>query len=395
MADISKKIVKFVSYDGILDPIGESQVLSYLKEISKKYSVKLLSFEKKNNFYDQSKVKIMENRLKEFDIVWKKLKYHNFLFFLGALLNILNSIIDNLFDIIFNNIRIFHIRSLIIGLSISPFLNLFKIKFIFDMRGFWADEKADRLGWDKKKIIYLFFKKLEIRLLKYSQYIVCLTNDAKVILINDYSIKAEKIFVIPTCVDTNKYKFKIINNRKKITFCHLGSYDTAYSIDKILLLFSSFLKIDKNIKLFIFTNQNLKKIQNKVYKYNIPNNNYLICSLKKETLIKKLSHVDIGVFYANQNFSIKGSYPTKIGEFLSCGIPVLCNNFNQDITSLINQNKVGFISDFDINNYVSIFNKIKKLINNNKIRINCRKVAENKLALTKGSKKFLEIYDKL
>ena len=38
--------------------------------------------------------------------------------------------------------------------------------------------------------------------------------------------------------------------------------------------------------------------------------------------------------------------PTKIGESLACGIPILCNPFNEDITQIIREEGVGEIYDF-------------------------------------------------
>ena len=41
------------------------------------------------------------------------------------------------------------------------------------------------------------------------------------------------------------------------------------------------------------------------------------------------------------------SFPTKIGEFLSCNIPLICNQYNNDIKNLISKNNLGLIVDFD------------------------------------------------
>ena len=51
------------------------------------------------------------------------------------------------------------------------------------MRGFWVNERLDRFGWKKKDLKYIFFKKIEKRLLFLSNKIVCLTHEAKEILI--------------------------------------------------------------------------------------------------------------------------------------------------------------------------------------------------------------------
>ncbi len=388
----NKKTIKFITYDGILEPIGDSQVLSYLKYISKDYSIKLLSYEKKNDLKNIKNLNTKKNYLKKLNVEWKILKYHDYLSFISTLHNIVNGYIDNSIDLIKKKINIFHIRGPLPGLLIIPFLYFCNIKFIFDMRGFWADEKVDRLGWAKNGFVYKFFKKIEKILLVKSNSVVCLTKDSKTILINNYKIDKNKITTIPTCVDLDYYKFKKKKYQKNINFCHLGSLESAYNVEKVIIFFNSLLKINNKINIFFYTNQNPQKLNYLIKKYNIPKKNYTIENLDKRKLISKLQYIDIGIFCCNKNFSIKGSYPTKIGEFLACGIPIICNNFNKEVFDLIVKNKIGIINEFKDQNYSIVLKKIKKMINSKKINSISRKICEEKLSIEKGTEKFLRIY---
>ena len=44
-----RKKILYISYDGILDPIGESQILSYLEKLCNNFDFYLITFEKKIN----------------------------------------------------------------------------------------------------------------------------------------------------------------------------------------------------------------------------------------------------------------------------------------------------------------------------------------------------------
>ena len=46
---IKKHAILYISYDGMLEPLGQSQVIPYLGMLSKKYKIFLISFEKKLN----------------------------------------------------------------------------------------------------------------------------------------------------------------------------------------------------------------------------------------------------------------------------------------------------------------------------------------------------------
>ena len=43
------KRVLYISPDGILEPLGDSQVLKYLEKLSKKFTITLISYEKIND----------------------------------------------------------------------------------------------------------------------------------------------------------------------------------------------------------------------------------------------------------------------------------------------------------------------------------------------------------
>ena len=65
------KNVVYVSYDGMYESLGQSQVLSYLNKIvSDEISIDLISFEKENDLARKPKINISNK------IVWHRLKYH-------------------------------------------------------------------------------------------------------------------------------------------------------------------------------------------------------------------------------------------------------------------------------------------------------------------------------
>ena len=75
MKTTPKTKVLYLAYDGMTDPLGQSQVLSYLKELSKNgFSFDIISFEKPEVF-EERKQSILDF-IDGFDIEWHPLQYH-------------------------------------------------------------------------------------------------------------------------------------------------------------------------------------------------------------------------------------------------------------------------------------------------------------------------------
>ena len=94
------------------------------------------------------------------------------------------------------------------GLGVIMLKKIFKFKLIFDIRGFWADEKVDRLGWTKNSFKYKFFKALESKLFQSADVIVTLTEASKIYIENHFKRSSQSIKVIRTCVDFTDFKIK-------------------------------------------------------------------------------------------------------------------------------------------------------------------------------------------
>ena len=74
-----RRRVLFISYNGMLDPLGQTQVIPYLRELAKRgVSFTLLSFERDKAFTPEGARKCDELRdeLRDCGIEWHWLRYH-------------------------------------------------------------------------------------------------------------------------------------------------------------------------------------------------------------------------------------------------------------------------------------------------------------------------------
>ena len=119
------KRVLYITYDGILEPLGESQVLNYLEILSDNHQIHLLSFEKKEDIKNINKLNNIKKRCSSSKIQWFYITYRKSI--LGTFYNILTGVIYSIFVEIRHKKEIVHTRSYLsslIGLVLKVLLGL-------------------------------------------------------------------------------------------------------------------------------------------------------------------------------------------------------------------------------------------------------------------------------
>jgi len=386
----------YISIDGIMEPLGYSQVFKYLENLSKDYQINLISFEKIHSLKDVDALTDMIKKCDQNNIIWYRLKYRNGFFGFGKLINIFNLFIWPIYINLKRKISIVHIRSYMPCLAIPLLKFFFKFNFIFDIRGFWADEKHDRLGWSKQSYKYKFFKILEKYLFKKADFIVTLTKQSKYIIANNFKKKPSRIKVIPTCVDSEEICIQsFIRKSNNLVVGYLGSTDTAYDFNKFCFFLNQIKTLECGIELRVFTGQKTKAVKEALARNNLGDVKKQIRFIDRKDLAYELSQLDWLGFYLKENFSIKASMPTKIAEALSCGVPIICNPFNLDIEELIGSNNIGLIYNFTDELQKIEIDKILEYRSNDHIKNRCVEIANTHFSIAQANIEYDAIYSKL
>ena len=155
--------ILYLAYDGLTEPLGQSQILAYLSRINREsgFEISIISFEKTEGFAAN------EGRVREIlsttSIQWHPLVYHKSPPVLSTITDlragwkkIKELYKKEPFDIV-------HCRSYISALLGQKAKKKYGSKFIFDMRGWWPDEKKESGLWGNPifKPIYRYFKEKE------------------------------------------------------------------------------------------------------------------------------------------------------------------------------------------------------------------------------------------
>jgi glycosyltransferase involved in cell wall biosynthesis len=404
--------VLYISYDGMTDPLGQSQVIPYLQGLSAKgYSITLISCEKPDRFISSGDG--INKILASSGISWHPVTYSLLPSIVAKQLTLFALKRKAIHCCKKNKFSIVHCRSYmasLIGLQLKARYNL---RFIFDMRGFWADERLDGKLWSLENFIqrklYFYFKRKEVEFLTSADYTISLTENAKQEILSwpAFQNKRLPIEIIPCCADLNLFspeyidpvKLKSLENElgiKKSDFVlsYLGSVGTWYLLDEMLDFFACLLESRKNSKFLIISPDDKNLIMNKASAKGIPSDKLIIVSAARLQVPLYLSLSAVSVYFIRPLYSKKASSPTKTAEIMGLGIPVITNRGIGDSDRIIAESDAGLlISEFTKVEYMRAITEIDVLLKLDKDSI--RKVSEKYFALSKGIEKYDSVYRKL
>ena len=398
--DQSKKKILYISYDGILEPLGHSQVLKYLAFLSKDFDVTLISFEKINSAIDKKEFDEMHQYCQQEKINWKPRTYHQGLPLLSHLLNFFSIFYAPFIEMLKNAHQIVHIRSYMPGLGMPLFKMFFNFKLVFDIRGFWADEKVDRLGWSKTSLKYKFFKALEIKLFKHANIVVTLTDSSKEFIEARFKKSSNSVRVIRTCVDFSEFNaekrvLRPYDFKRRLVLGYLGSIDTAYDFNAFLQLIKNLEERNLKVQLKILSKTPPAIVMQHLKENNLSHLEHEVLFLKRHELSNVINQFDLLGFALKPSFSLIASMPTKIAESLACGTPIICNNFNNDIKDMIEINNIGILHDFSQNLSQENYDEIIKIIQDDASPSRCCKFSKENFSLELGVSQYVDIYNSL
>jgi glycosyltransferase involved in cell wall biosynthesis len=407
-----KMNVLYLSYDGMTDPLGQSQVIPYLSGLSAAgHSITIISFDKKNR-YNENK-DLINRVLNAAGMQWISLSYTKKPPVLATLWDVWRLRRKASSMIRKKSFGVIHCRSYItalVGLSLKL---KFNIRFIFDMRGFWADERVEGNLWNLSnpvyRLVYRYFKNKEQQFLRTADAVISLTENAKEV-IREWKPRGEDIVpvtVIPCCADLDHFSFKNILPEKRLNWKnklrigdgdfilgYLGAIGTWYLLDEMLDFFICLKAARPAAKFLIVTMEPPGIITDAMAKKNIDPENVIITSSSRNDLPSLLSLFRISVFFIKPSFSKKASSPTKQGELMGMGIPVICNSGIGDSDRIIRATGAGIIIT-ELNNeaYRKALESVDDLMHLKPEFIAAG--AEKYYSLSSGISSYKEVYRKL
>ncbi len=399
----------YICYFSINEPLVQTQVLPYLRELLKDgHEITLLTFEPKD--LDSSGEEAARAICGD-GIEWHWLRYHKRFSVLATFWDVTCGAWFIRKFIARENPDILHARVHVPALmgAIARRFSKGKPKLLFDIRGFFPEEYTDAGIWPEGGVVYRLVKRVERWLLKDADAFVVLTEKAREILFpGSHETSRDKhgrpVEVIPCCVDLKRFESATpesrITIRRELSIgtrpvaVYVGAFGGWYMTKETADLFGSMRERDPESFALILTQSKREMIEPLLNAYGYGEEDYFIGRVPSSEIPRYLSAADIAVSFIKPCYSKLASSPTKNAEYLACGLPIIANTGVGDVDSLIEENGVGaMIKDFSADDYAEAFSQVERLAD---ISDKCRETARREFDLeTVGGVRYRRIYRRL
>lgn len=394
----------YICYFGLRQPLVQTQVLPYLRGLSRTgVRVLLLTFEPEpRKRWNAATIAEWRERLRLAGIDWFMTTYHS-----------RPSLPATLYDIVAGSLRVarlvrnhrvdlLHARSHV-GAMIGALARILTgSKLVFDIRGLLADEYADAGRWSSDGLAYRLTKGAERSLVRSADGCVVLTERVRDVLFADE--RTMPVEVIPCCFDGHRFRYTSaardrlrremgVNDRTVIV--HAGSLGGLYLTRELAELFGAARALDSGAFPVVLTQSDPEAIRHELIRVGFAAADFHIAYVDPETLPDYLSAGDIGVCLLKPAYSKIASSPTKVAEYLASGLAVISSRGIGDLDLQLERERVGVLLDgFDGDSFRKAVLRAQRLRLEPGFRERCHEVARSLFDLESvGVAGYKRLYD--
>jgi len=335
--------VLYISYDGMLEPLGQSQVLAYLEKLAPGRRIHLISYEKPRDWADKTRRTAVKKRIAAAGIRWHPLRYHRVPTAPATAYDVAVGSALGFALVLRHRLSIVHARSYVAALIAIALRRVTRARFLFDMRGLWANERVDGGLWPADGRLYRTAKRLEQSFLEAADHVVTLTEaSARAIRLFPYlARRCPPISVIPTCADLDRFSVQGPPMQSPFVLGYVGSVGTWYLLDEMLRCFRVAADEAPGARLLIVNRNEHVFIRDRLKALEIDPAAVDVVAADHTEVPALIGRMSAAMAIIKPSYSKIASAPTKLAEYLGCGVPCLGNVGVGDMEAILEGHRVG------------------------------------------------------
>jgi glycosyltransferase involved in cell wall biosynthesis len=396
----------YICYLGLLEPLVQTQVLPYLRELAAGGTrMHLLTFEPERKArWSESSIAEWRQRLRGEGVEWHVATYHK-----------RPSGPATLFDIFAGTLRvaaiarregidILHGRGHVGAAIASLAKPLTGARVIFDIRGLLPEEYVDSGNWKGNSYIYRWTKAAERWLFGAADAFVVLTERAREALFPGGVPRARPIEVIPCCISAARFSDELPRDRDtireelgltgRLVFVYAGSLGGYYLIREMVDLLAVARESDPTVFALMLTQSAPEGIMRELERAGFSSHDSRVLRASSDDVPRLLHAADVAVSVIRPAYPRLATSPTKFGEYLAAGLPVIITAGVGDLDAHVEGGQVGaLLRGFDRDACRAAVRTIAELRRDPSLSSRCRTHARTHFDLeTVGGEQYRRLY---
>jgi glycosyltransferase involved in cell wall biosynthesis len=393
------KQVLYLTRNGLLEPLGQSQIFPYMRGLASSFLITLISFEKPGDWVDMTTRSYGQQLCKRLGIRWIPLRFRAQPRPLAPALAIPQLALVALWQ--WRRIRpkpaLVHARSYVPAAIALVLHRLTGVPFIFDMRALWPEELITaghlrRGSWLHRSLLWL-----ERRCLQEASGVVTLTNAVVSYLQARYptQLAGQRIVVIPTCADLQRFQPSELQSQTPLVIGCIGTVLSGwFRIDWLRSFFEAVARADSNARFELIS----RDAREAIFEALRPGptwgdrlNIKAAAPHQMPAIVQR--HTASVMFYEGGAISEIGRSPTRLAEVLGCGRPVVANPGVGDVEQLVCKYRVGVLARGSSSAEMdACVEELLAMLSDPELSHRCRCTAETLFSLEAGTSNYRQLY---
>lgn len=342
------KRVLYLSVDGLLEPLGFSQVVRVVEGLATRgWRYHILSLEKRKDLESLERLRAVESRLARSGIGWTRLEWT-----VGgaraALRNIAN-LTRSALQLAPRGFEAMHARSHVAAAAAYTVWLATRIPYLFDTRAYWIDERIEDGKWFTSPLRVAVARGLEYQLFARAAGVVTLTElQAEDVRHGQFGpLRGRPVACIPTCADFDDFQ------RRPVAACPaiprelvarlagrrvlgiIGSLNKSYCWAEMLSLARLVLEKDPQAVLLVLSAQ-AERWKEEALRAGVPADRFIATRANHDDMPQWMSVIDWGLMLlVPASRAKRASMPTKLAEFLASGVRPVHSGCNEEVTGWV------------------------------------------------------------
>lgn len=391
--------VLYISHNGLTEPLGRRQVLPYLVGLSGLgWRVSVISFEKADTASAQA-LATVEGIVHGAGIRWKPLRYHN-----------RPPIVATVYDILrgcwyarclSRDVGLIHARSAVPAFMAGLVSKRPGLPWIYDLRGLLAEEYVDAGHWPRSGVRHRVTSAVENRLLRSADGLVLLTHRIRDRLAEEGSLSSDRpTTVIPCSVDLGVFRPSHEWRRAvrsdlgwgdEPALVYSGSLGSWYRLQEMLDFFEAAGREMSGLRFLLLT-PHVTLAEQEVRSRQLAGR-VVARSVTPDAVPRHLAAGDAGICFLGRHASKDASSPTKYGEYLAAGLPVVTNSWIGDAQALAVEPEWLVVESFVPEAYRETASRLARLLQRPEAtQLAARELARREFSLETAVDRYHDLY---